>query len=103
MLDIKFIRANPELVKTACRNRGKNMDALVDEILVIDEQRREINTKTEAMKAEQNKASKEIPAIKKTGGDVSVPILQQQAFLHSHPLPGNLCRIPSCLVSGFGV
>ncbi|MBP0963658.1 MAG: serine--tRNA ligase, partial [Oscillospiraceae bacterium] len=69
MLDIKFIRTNPDLVKTACRNRGKDMDALVDEILVIDEQRREINTRTEAMKAEQNKASKEIPAIKKAGGD----------------------------------
>jgi len=80
MLDIKFIRANPELVKTACRNRGKDMDALVDEILVIDEQRREINTKTEAMKAEQNKASKEIPAIKKAGGDVS-PIMAKMKEL----------------------
>ncbi|MBP0962703.1 MAG: serine--tRNA ligase [Oscillospiraceae bacterium] len=80
MLDIKFIRTNPELVKTACRNRGKDMDALVDEILVIDEQRREINTRTEAMKAEQNKASKEIPAIKKAGGDVA-PIMAKMKEL----------------------
>jgi len=80
MLDIKFIRSNPDLVKTACRNRGKDMDALVDEILVIDEQRREINTKTEAMKAEQNKASKEIPAIKKAGGDVA-PIMAKMKEL----------------------
>ena len=48
MLDIKFIRTNPDLVKTACRNRGKDMDALVDEILIIDVQRREITAKTEA-------------------------------------------------------
>ena len=80
MLDIKFIRTNPDLVKTACRNRGKDMDALVDEILVIDEQRREINTRTEAMKAEQNKASKEIPAIKKAGGDVA-PIMAKMKEL----------------------
>ncbi|MBQ8917605.1 MAG: serine--tRNA ligase, partial [Oscillospiraceae bacterium] len=80
MLDIKFIRANPDLVKTACRNRGKDMDALVDEILIIDVQRREITAKTEAMKAEQNKASKEIPAIKKNGGDVA-PIMAKMKEL----------------------
>lgn len=71
MLDIRLIRENPEKVKAAMKTRNKDMDALVDEILAIDEKRRELTTKRDALKAEQNAASKQIPQIKKTGGDVS--------------------------------
>ena len=71
MLDIKLIRENPEKVKAAMKTRNKNMDALVDEILEIDAKRREISSKRDALKAEQNAASKQIPAIKKAGGDIS--------------------------------
>lgn len=71
MLDIKFIRANTEKVKQAVKNRGGDLDALIDELLSIDDKRRELNSKTEAMKAEQNVASKQIPAFKKEGKDCS--------------------------------
>ncbi len=71
MLDIKLIRENPQKVKDAMKSRNKDMDALVDEILDIDKKLREITQKADALKAEQNAASKEIPAIKKQGGDVS--------------------------------
>ncbi len=71
MLDIKLIRENPDLVKAAMKSRNKDMDALVDEVLAIDVQRRELMTKTDAMKQEQNAASKQIPQIKKAGGDIS--------------------------------
>lgn len=71
MLDIKLIRENPDLVKAAMKSRNKDMDALVDEVLAIDVQRRELMTKTDAMKQEQNSASKQIPQIKKAGGDIS--------------------------------
>ena len=71
MLDIKLIRENPEKVKAAMKTRNKNMDALVDEILEIDAKRRELSSKRDALKAEQNAASKQIPAIKKAGGDIS--------------------------------
>ncbi len=71
MLDIKLIRTNPDLVKQAMKNRGKDMDAAVDEILAIDQKRREIGTRADAMKAEQNRANKEIPAMKKAGQDIS--------------------------------
>ncbi len=70
MLDIKTIRANPQRVKEAMRNRGKDMDAVIDEILSIDEQRRIITAEAEAKKAEQNKASKEIPMLKKQGQSI---------------------------------
>ena len=71
MLDIKLIRENPDLVKAAMKSRNKDMDALVDEVLAIDVQRRELMTITDAMKQEQNSASKQIPQIKKAGGDIS--------------------------------
>ena len=67
MLDIKFIRSNPDAVKEGMKKRNKNMDAQVDEILEIDRERREISAKSDGMKAEQNAASKQIPAMKKEG------------------------------------
>ena len=71
MLDIKVIRTNPEMVKEAMKKRNKNMDAQVDEIIAIDAQRRELSSQADAMKNEQNIASKQIPQIKKEGGDIS--------------------------------
>ncbi len=71
MLDIRVIRENPEKVKAAMKTRNKDMDALVDEVLAIDAERRELMTKTDALKQEQNEASKKIPQIKKEGGDIS--------------------------------
>ncbi len=71
MLDIKLIRENPDLVKAAMKSRNKDMDALVDEVLAIDVERRELMQVTDAMKQEQNAASKQIPQIKKSGGDIS--------------------------------
>ncbi|HZJ77303.1 MAG TPA: serine--tRNA ligase [Clostridia bacterium] len=71
MLDIKLIRENPQKVKTAMRNRNKDMDALVDEVLTIDVARRELITQTESLKQQQNTASREVPKIKKSGGDIT--------------------------------
>ena len=71
MLDIKLIRENPEMVKAAMKTRNKDMDAVVDEVLEIDAKRRELMKSTDALKQEQNAASKKIPQIKKEGGDIS--------------------------------
>lgn len=71
MLDIKFIRANPDAVKQAMKNRNTDMDNAIDQILSIDLERREMMKKTDELKAEQNKASKEIPGLKKEGKDTT--------------------------------
>ena len=71
MLDIKLIRQNPEAVKAAVNRRNGDYSAAIDELLKIDEQRRVISSKADKFKAEQNAASKEIPLIKKEGGDLS--------------------------------
>ncbi len=67
MLDIKIIRENPEKVKEALKTRNADYDSYIDEILEIDEKRRKISTETDALKAEQNKVSKQIPVMKKNG------------------------------------
>jgi len=71
MLDIKLIRSNPEQIKEGAKKRCIDVDTLVDDILKIDEERREVTGKVEAMKAEQNVATKQIPVLKKEGKDVS--------------------------------
>ena len=71
MLDIRFVRENAELVKEACRRRFKPMDEVVDELVEIDAQRRKLNAKTDDLKAQQNRASKQIPVMKKNGEDTT--------------------------------
>ena len=71
MLDIKVIRNNPEIVKQAMKNRQMNLDNEIDEILKIDEERRNILQEAESMKAQQNAVSKKIPEMKKSGEDIS--------------------------------
>ena len=56
------------------------MDAIVDEILAIDKQVRELTQKADALKAEQNAASKQIPQIKKEGGDISEIMTRMNAI-----------------------
>ena len=67
MLDIKIIRENPDRVKAALKTRNADYDSYIDEILEIDEKRRKLSTETDALKAEQNKVSKQIPVMKKNG------------------------------------
>jgi len=65
MLDIKFIRENPELVKQGIKN--KNDKTNVDEILELDIKKRTLLTKVEEQKAQKNKVSAEVGRLKKAG------------------------------------
>lgn len=60
MLDIKFIRENPDAVKNACTLKG--FEDHTDAILELDMRVRELKTSTQAKTAEKNKITKEIPA-----------------------------------------
>ncbi len=80
MLDIKFVRENAELVKEACRRRFKPMDEAVDELVAIDAERRKLNAKTDDLKAQQNRASKQIPVMKKNGEDTTELMAQMKAI-----------------------
>lgn len=62
MLDIKFIRQNTQKVKEGCLQKGVKAD--IDRLLSLDEKKREMTKKIEDLKAQKNKASKEISKIK---------------------------------------
>lgn len=63
MLDIKFVRSNPEIVKQNIQNKFQDEKLpLVDEVLELDVRNREIKQEVEALRAEKNKKSKEIGA-----------------------------------------
>jgi seryl-tRNA synthetase len=74
MLDLKFIRENPELVRQGVQN--KNEKSRVDEILKLDEQRRELIIQTDELKAKRNQVSAQVPVMKKAGQDVT-PVLSE--------------------------
>ena len=64
MLDIKFVRENPEIVKQNIRNKFQDSKLeLVDKVLELDKENREIKQEVEALRAERNKISKQIGAL----------------------------------------
>ena len=64
MLDIKFVRENPELVKENIKKKFQdNKLPLVDEVIALDVENRAIITEAEALRAERNKLSKSIGAL----------------------------------------
>ena len=68
MLDIKFVRSNPEVVKQNIKNKFQDSKLpLVDEVLELDKKNREIKQEVEALRAEKNKVSKQIGAFMAQG------------------------------------
>ena len=68
MLDIKFLRENPEIVKQNIRNKFQDRKLpLVDEVIELDKRNREIKQEVEALRAERNKLSKQIGGLMAQG------------------------------------
>jgi len=65
MLDIKFVRENPQLVKEAMEKRGA--EVRLDEFISLDEQRRKKLSEVEQLKNQRNVVSKEIGKLKREG------------------------------------
>lgn len=57
MIDIKYIRENPEFIKKNCEVRGSDAD--VDAIVALDKERREVTQRAEFLRSERNRLSKE--------------------------------------------
>ena len=76
MLDIKFIRENPELVRQGLKN--KNSIDVVSEVLSLDEERRSLIIKTDELKARRNQASSQIPQMKKAGQDTGTVLAEMK-------------------------
>lgn len=71
MIDIKFLRENPDVVRASQKGRGENVE-LVDQILAIDERKRSAINEFELLRQEQNTLSKSVGAAK---GDEKAALL----------------------------
>ena len=68
MLDIKFLRENPDIVKQNIRNKFQDGKLeLVDEVIALDRENREIKQEVENLRAQKNKISKQIGALMAQG------------------------------------
>ena len=76
MLDIKFIREHPDLVKEGIRKKGETDN--VDELLAADTQLRGLLQKGEALKSRRNVVSEEIGKLKRDKKDASSPIAEME-------------------------
>jgi seryl-tRNA synthetase len=76
MLDPKFIRSNPEVVKKAIENKGESAD--LDKYLELDERRRKLVVEADRLKHRKNEVSEEIARCKAKGGDAGELIAQMR-------------------------
>lgn len=76
MLDLKFVRTNPEVVKEALLKR--NADINLDGFLSEEEKRRQVLFKVETLKAERNKVSEEVARLKKNGENAEELIINMR-------------------------
>ena len=61
MLDLRFVRENPEIVKQNIRNKFQdNKLPLVDEVIALDEESRKVKKEADDLRANRNKISKQI-------------------------------------------
>lgn len=77
MLDLRFVRANPEAVREGMRK--KRVDAPLDELLELDARRRRFLVEVESLKARRNAASAEVARLKKEGCDATALIEETRA------------------------
>lgn len=68
MIDIKFLRENPEIVKENIKNKFQDSKlGLVDEVIELDAELRKVKQEVEALRAERNKLSKQIGGLMAQG------------------------------------
>lgn len=61
MLDLRFVRENPEIVKQNIKNKFQDRKLpLVDEVIALDEENRKVKQEAEALRADRNRISKQI-------------------------------------------
>ena len=87
MLDIKFVRENPDVVKENIKKKFQDHKLhLVDEVIALDEERREVVAKADALRAHRNKISKEIGALMSQGKREEGMALKEQVTANAKEL-----------------
>ncbi len=76
MLDLRFIREHPDLVRDGIRKKGEHVS--IDELLELDTRRRDLIQRAEALKSRRNAVSDEIGKLKRSGQDASAAIADME-------------------------
>ncbi|MFP4423651.1 MAG: serine--tRNA ligase [Candidatus Woesearchaeota archaeon] len=110
MLDLKFIRENPELVKENIRKKHQEEKVdLVDQLLKADEKRRKLMQKAQRLRHERNEITEEINKAKKAGTNVSdlikkakdipaeIKTIEEKQKELDEEIKGYLFRIPNII------
>ncbi|MFN8929685.1 MAG: serine--tRNA ligase [Alphaproteobacteria bacterium] len=107
MHDIKFIREHPEAFDAALARRG--LPAQAQDLLKLDAEKREKLTELQALQARRNEIAKQIPEVKRAGGDAATLIAEGnrtkeriaacEAEMESGALEDALSRIPNLLAA----
>ena len=105
MLDLKFVRDNPDTVRATLKQR--KMDAPLDQLIKADRKWRELTGEAESLRSYQNAVSKKIARLKKTKQDASEQIaemkrvsqkvkeLHESAQVHKNEVDGILINMPN--------
>jgi len=87
MLDIRFLRENPEIVKQNIRNKFQDKKlGLVDEVMALDIELRNTKQEAEALRAERNKISKKIGGLMAQGKKEAAEELKKEVTANSERL-----------------
>ena len=94
MLDIKFLRENPEVVKQNIRNKFQDQKLeLVDKVIELDKESRDIKQEVEALRAKRNKISKQIGALMGQGKREEAEEVKKQVAVSGSDIFKLFCRI----------
>ncbi|HAQ41084.1 MAG TPA: serine--tRNA ligase, partial [Clostridiales bacterium] len=89
MLDLKFVRENPEVVKQNIKNKFQDSKLpLVDEVIALDVESREIKQKADGLRADRNKYSKQIGGLMAQGKKEEAGELKKKVVENSETLAG---------------
>ena len=87
MLDIKFVRENPEIVKENIKKKFQEQKLeFVDEVIALDEERRSVIAKADELRANRNKISKQIGALMSQGKREEGMALKEQVTAQAQEL-----------------
>ncbi len=87
MLDLKFVRENPEIVKQNIKNKFQDRKLpLVDEVIALDEENRKVKQEAEALRANRNRISKQIGALMAQGKKEEAEEVKKQVTAESERL-----------------
>ena len=89
MLDIRFVRENPDIVKENIKKKFQDEKLpLVDEVIALDEEKRSVQKKADELRANRNKLSKEIGNLMAQGKKEEGMALREQVKAQADELEG---------------